>query len=124
MNATQLQIAYPHTIQGVISAAHVNEQATAYDTDTAIDYVNKVSRNIRKKDSSGCFHVSARGDYNLCVLLESDRSIELLFQHIPTNSTVTAKGTPRNQMKKVRQIIIEHFEGTQGFNKQVEAIYG
>lgn len=124
MNATTLQIAYPHTIQGVISRADIYECADALDTDTALDYVSKVSRSIRKNGSSGCFHLNANGKYNLCVFIESDGSVELMYQIPSTNSTVNQSGTSRNQMRRVSQIIIEHFEGTQSFDEQIEAIYG
>ena len=124
MNATALQIVYPHTVRGLISKAHIDETAEAADTDTAIDYVSRILRDIRRNHPSGCFHVSAFGNYNLCISVESDGSVELLYQCLPSNSVITSKGAAHNQMRRVRQIIIEHFEGAQSFDNQLEAIYG
>lgn len=123
MDVSKLQIVYPHTVRGVLTRIQVDECADALDTDSAIDYIKKITADIRKTNAFGCFHVSALGGYNLCVSMESDGSVELLFQHIPSNSQIKTTGTARNQMKLVRQIVIEHFEGTQSFDKQLEVIY-
>lgn len=123
MNAS-LTVLYPHTLKGLISREDVTERADASDADAAIELVRKVAKDIRKNGAWGCFHVNENGAYNLCVSFESDGSVELLFQHHPNSSIIKALGTPRSQMQKVRRIIIEHFEGTQSFDKQLEDIYG
>lgn len=123
MNASSLAIIYPHEVTGVIARAHIEELVDESECDRALNFVSRVASDIRKSKCWGCFHVNAHGNYNLCVCIESDGSVELQYQCIPSGGVVTTKGTSRNQMKRLRQTIIEHFEGTQSFDEQIKAIY-
>lgn len=123
MNASSLAIIYPHEVTGVIARAHIEELVDESECDRAIGFVSRVASDIRKSKSWGCFHINAHGNYNLCVCIESDGNVELRYQHTPTLGEVVTKGTSRNQMKRLRQTIIEHFEGTQSFDEQIRAIY-
>ena len=124
MSITPLQFVYPHHIHGVITSfADTEERAETADLKTALSYIDKMTCDIRKRNAWGCFHVTAFGKYSLCVSMESNGIVDLMYYHIPTDSVIKTTGLSRSQIRKLKHIIREHFEGTSNFDNQIEAIY-